>query len=140
MSFMHREGPIEKRRYAKRLRREQTDAERALWAKLHGRQLAGVKFRRQEPIGPYIVDFVSYGTKLIVELDGGHHNKPAEQVKDRERSAWLEGQGFRVIRFWNTDILWNVEGVLAEILEELGAAGDSPSPWPSPIEGEGTTR
>jgi len=105
--------------FARELRQSQTEAERSLWAKLRNRQLEGVKFRRQQPIGPYIVDFVSFERKLVLEIDGGQHNEPATQQRDEERTAWLKGQGYQVLRFWNNEILKNVEGVLERIREAL---------------------
>jgi very-short-patch-repair endonuclease len=102
---------------AKLLRRNQTDAEARLWFHLRRRQLDGFGFRRQHPIGPYIVDFACLAEKLIVELDGGQH---AEQVTaDEQRTKWLEGRGYRVIRFWNNDVLQNTDGVLQNILATL---------------------
>lgn len=117
---------------AKNLRRNMTDAERKLWSRLRAGQ-AGVKFRRQQPIGPYIVDFVCLDRRLIVELDGGQHADAVE--KDTARTQWLESQGFTVLRFWNNDIMSNIEGVWERIMQAL-----SPSPQPSPIEGEGANR
>ena len=102
---------------ARQLRRNQTDAERLLWSKLRNRQLEGRKARRQYVIGPYIVDFVFLEDRLIVELDGGQH---AEQVEgDAQRTAWLEMKGFRVLRFWNHEVLGNLEGVLEVIRRAL---------------------
>jgi adenine-specific DNA-methyltransferase len=105
--------PLEKRDQARRLRRDMTDAERKLWASLRGRALSGAKFRRQQAIGPYIVDFHCSEQRLVIELDGGQH---AEEwaACDRKRSAWLEARGYRVIRFWNSDVMRNLEGVLQE--------------------------
>jgi very-short-patch-repair endonuclease len=86
---------------ARFLRRNETDTEKRLWYRLRRQQLNGFRFRRQHPIGPFIVDFVCLSEKLIVELDGGQH---AEQITaDSERTAWLEGRGYRVLRFWNND-------------------------------------
>jgi len=99
-----------------------TDAERKLWQLLRSRQLGNVKFRRQVPIGPWIVDFVSFEQRLIVEADGGQHN---ENIKDTARDADLNSRGFQVIRFWNNEILANAEGVLTRIVEALERA---PSP------------
>ncbi len=99
---------------AKTLRRDGTLAEKALWRHLRARQLAGLKFRRQEPIGRYIVDFVCYERRLIVELDGGQH---AESTEDAARDAWLEREGFSVLRVWNNEVLENIEGVLQAIGE-----------------------
>ena len=105
--------------FARGLRHTQTSAERALWAHLSSRRLAGVKFRRQQPIGSYIVDFVSFERKLIIEIDGGRHDEIAARERDKERSAWLEGQGYRVLRFWNNEILGNAEGVFDSIRQAL---------------------
>ena len=110
---------------ARYLRRNLTDAETKLWNKLRNRQL-GYKFRRQVPRGSYIVDFMCAERKLIVEVDGGqHYDSEADKVRD----TYLRTQGYRVIRFWNHEVLGNIEGVLQELLSELKAA---PSPQPSP--------
>jgi len=98
---------------ARRLRRDSTDAEMRLWLKLRDRRLAGFKFIRQYLIGPYVVDFVCRDNKLIIEVDGGQH---AENAQDRTRDRDLAEEGFRVLRFWNTDVLSNIDGVLATIL------------------------
>jgi len=100
----------------KRLRVNSTDAERRLWAALRNRRLQGYKFRRQHPIGRFVVDFACTRHRLIVEADGGQH---AENEADERRTAWLESQGWRVIRFWNPDILRNPEGVVTMILQAL---------------------
>ena len=102
---------------ARNLRRKQTDAERKLWSKLRSRQFENSKFRRQEPIGKYIVDSVSLERELIIELDGGQHNQQSEMENDEVRTKWLEKKGFRVIRFWNNDVLQNIDGVAFKILE-----------------------
>jgi very-short-patch-repair endonuclease len=115
--------------YAKRLRRDQTEAERKLWSALRGRRLGAWKFKRQEQIGNYIVDFVCFGARLIVEADGSQH---AESAADERRDAWLNAQGFRVLRFWNNEILTNFDGVLTAISAAL-----PPLPNPSPARGEG---
>ena len=94
-------------------------AEKLLWQKLRARQLGGAKFRRQTPIGPYIVDFVSFEHRLVVEIDGGQHNASERGQHDLKRTAWLEAQGFRVLRFWNNQVLANLEGVLERTLQEL---------------------
>ncbi|MCD5416329.1 endonuclease domain-containing protein, partial [Candidatus Bipolaricaulota bacterium] len=96
-----------------------TEAEKLLWQKLRIRQLGGAKFRRQTPIGPYIVDFFSFEHRLVVEIDGGQHNTPQGQQYDLTRTAWLEAQGFRVLRFWSNEVLTNLEGVLERTLQEL---------------------
>ena len=96
---------------ARALRQRQTPTENLLWDRLRSAQL-GVKFYRQKPIGRFIVDFVCFERNLIVEADGLHH---ANSQYDLERDTWLEGQGFRVLRFWNHDITANLEGVLQTI-------------------------
>ena len=94
-----------------------TDAERKLWMGLNNRQVEGVKFRRQVPLGPYIADFVSHEGRLVIELDGGQH---ADRVDhDARRTAFLEGEGYRVLRFWNHDVLGNAEGVMKQIMITL---------------------
>ena len=100
---------------ARGLRRDATDAETLLWRRLRNRQLGGAKFRRQVPITPYIADFLCAETRLIIELDGGQHEVEA----DRARTIFLEAQGFRLIRFWNHDVLGNIEGVIETIAEAL---------------------
>ena len=104
---------------ARKLRRQQTDAERTLWAQLSSRRMQGVKFRRQQPIGPYIVDFVSLERRLVIEVDGGHHGEEVTMIRDRERAIWLKERGYEVIRFWNNDVQGNLEGVLDKISEAL---------------------
>jgi very-short-patch-repair endonuclease len=97
------------RSFAKQLRRNPTDAEHKLWQALRSRQLSNFKFRRQVPIGPYVADFVCPAEKLVIEIDGGQHAEDADY--DRRRTEALEREGYRVIRFWNNDVLSNVEGV-----------------------------
>jgi len=99
-------------RQAKTLRRNSTDAERRLWCALRDRRLAGLKFRRQQPIGRYVVDFVCQERRLVIEVDGGQHGPDV----DAPRTAHLEGCGYRVLRFWNPDVLTRLEDVLATIL------------------------
>jgi len=84
---------------AKQLRKNFTDAERALWRVLRSRQLAGYKFRRQQPLGPYIVDFVCFEARLVVEIDGGQHGEEEQLAHDSKRTAWLQNENFRVLRF-----------------------------------------
>jgi very-short-patch-repair endonuclease len=103
----------------RKLRQSHTDAERALWAKLRNKQLEGVKFRRQQPLGGYIVDFVSFERKIIVEIDGGQHNEEEASKKDEERTTWLRGRDYQVLRFWNNEVLVNTQGVLEKIREVL---------------------
>jgi adenine-specific DNA-methyltransferase len=94
-----------------------TDVERKLWCAVRDRRLQGFKFRRQATIGPYVVDFLCTEARLIVELDGGQHS---EEV-DAKRTAFLEADGYRVLRFWNSDVTESLDGVLERILEILGA-------------------
>ncbi|MBN1367235.1 MAG: endonuclease domain-containing protein [Dehalococcoidales bacterium] len=89
---------------ARELRHNQTDAERKLWSQLRNGHLNGVKFRRQQPIGNYIVDFISFDKKLIVEVDGGQHNDLFKMKEDQERTDYLESRDYRVVRFWNNDV------------------------------------
>ena len=104
---------------ARRLRRNMTPAENVLWRELRNRRLCGAKFRRQKPMGHYIVDFICDEAKLIVEIDGGQHGIEASRANDSVRTRWLEARGYRVMRFWNPDVLKNMEGVLSAISEEL---------------------
>ena len=102
---------------ARKLRRTSTDAERKLWHYLRNRNLDKQKFRRQHPLPPYVVDFVCLESKLIVELDGGQHLEQGS--RDEKRTAFLESLGFRVIRFWNDDVLLQPDLILEEILRHL---------------------
>ncbi|MCL4501446.1 MAG: endonuclease domain-containing protein [Deltaproteobacteria bacterium] len=97
------------------LRQRGTDAENRLWVHLKGKQLEGLKFRRQEAIGNFIADFVTYENRLVIELDGGQHAEENCQTNDIRRDEWLRSQGFRVLRFWNTEVLQNLEGVMETI-------------------------
>ncbi len=100
----------------RRLRRNATDAEMKLWFAVRDRRLAGHKFVRQESIGPYIADLVCRDCKLAIEIDGGQH---AENPRDQVRDAYLVSEGYRVLRFWNSDVLTNMNGVLETILYNL---------------------
>jgi very-short-patch-repair endonuclease len=114
------------REFARRMRAEPTDAERVLWLRLrHDIKLVGSHFRRQAAIGPFIVDFASRKAKLVIELDGGQHDW--QQAADVSRTQRIEAAGYRVLRFWNNDVLGNLEGVLNEIQSALPATPD-PSP------------
>lgn len=123
------------RERAKEMRSNPTEAERRLWSILRSKRLCGHKFKRQAVIAPYIVDFVSFKGRMIIEADGGHH---AEDARDAKRDAFLSRQGFRILRFWNTDILNQTESVGEAILNALepplpSAASRLP---PSPARGE----
>ncbi len=103
--------------YAKELRKNSTAAEKLLWHHLRAKQIITLKFRRQQAIGNYIVDFVCFERKLIIELDGGQHGEETGLRKDQERDRWLQSQGFKILRFWNNEIFKNIDGVLEKILE-----------------------
>jgi very-short-patch-repair endonuclease len=105
------------RDFARTLRKHSTEAEKLLWSRLRARQLDGVKFKRQVPMFGYVADFVALESKLIVEVDGGQHGIRLE--KDAERTDALRNAGYHVIRFWNNDVLTNIEGVLEIISQEL---------------------
>ncbi len=107
-----REG--QKRDTARALRRNSTDAERAIWRLLRDRRLEGIKFRRQVPIGPFVADFASITHRIVVELDGGQH---ADSLADKQRDAFLTSEGWQVLRFWNNDVMRNRDGVLESIAQ-----------------------
>ena len=112
------------------MRHTPTDTERRLWNRLRAKRLDGWKFRRQQPVGRYIVDFACLEARLVLEVDGSQH---AESARDEMRDEWLASQGFCVLRFWNNEVLQNEDGVVEKILEAL----QSPLPNPSPTGGEG---
>jgi very-short-patch-repair endonuclease len=123
---------------ARTLRRDLTKAERIIWYGLRAHRLDGAGFRRQTPIGPYIVDFVSHAAKLIVEIDGGQHFETGQEARDRRRDAFLAAKGFRVLRFNNHDVMTNRTGVLETI---AGAVREARAPsLPSPASGGGGER
>jgi very-short-patch-repair endonuclease len=101
---------------ARQLRQGSTDAERPMWSALRDRRLEKYKFRRQHPIGPYIVDFACTLHALVIELDGGQH---LDSITDAQRTVWLEARGWKAIRFWNNDVLDNTSGVVEAILGAL---------------------
>jgi len=123
--------------FARKLRKNMTDAERKLWSALKDRRFESCKFRRQVPMGRYIADFVCFERRLIVEVDGGQHS---ESMKDADRDAWFSSQGFRTLRFWNVDVFQALDGTLLAILDTLR---ETPHPsgaarlTPSPARGEG---
>ena len=114
----HRAVPKQRRSNARALRSNMTDAERKLWHRLRAHRFNGVTFRRQVPIGSYIADFVCLQARLIVEVDGGQHGTERDAIRD----AWLRQQSFRVLRFWNNDVLSNLDGVMQVIAEALAQA------------------
>ena len=119
--------------HARRLRRDATDAELRLWYYLRNRNLGGFKFKRQETIGLYVADFACVECRLIVEADGGQHGPS----KDARRTAYLEALGWRVLRFWNNDILRRTQSVLETILAVCDQRKEGkPSPCPLPHAGE----
>jgi len=124
------------RSFARALRRDLTPAERIVWHALRAHRLQGTGFRRQTPIGPYIVDFVSHGAKLVIEIDGGQHFEPQHHARDARRDAFLQSRGYRVARFSNHDVISNRDGVLTTILAMVDEA-KTPSP-PSPASGGGS--
>jgi very-short-patch-repair endonuclease len=117
---------------AKSLRKRSTDAEQLLWSRLRMDRFEGMKFRRQHPVGQYIVDFVCLEERLIIELDGGQHALADEVLKDRQRDAWLEKEGYTVVRFWDNEVLMNTGGVLDALRERLHRP---PSPQSPPLKG-----
>ena len=122
---------------ARKLRRTSTDVERKLWHRIRDKQVEDFRFRRQRPIGKYIVDFICLDAKLIIELDGGQHADSV--VLDEKRTVFLESLGYQVIRFWNNEVIENMDGVLARIQEELLRARANPTPA-LPLAGEGVDR
>ncbi len=104
---------------ARTLRHNMTEAEKKLWSRLRQNQMESLSFRRQHPIGNYIVDFWCSAVKLVIELDGGQHNHPVSREKDAVRTKNLENRGITVLRFWNPGVMKNVEGVLATVRETV---------------------
>jgi len=104
---------------ARRLRRDVTDAERVLWQRLRAIKPNGSHFRRQATIGPYFADFACHEKRLVIELDGGQHNTSQGVEADEKRTAFLQSRGYRVLRFWNNDVLGNIDGVMKAISEAL---------------------
>jgi very-short-patch-repair endonuclease len=114
-----------RRAVARKLRANTTPHERMLWRALKEIPVDGTHFRRQAPIGPYIVDFFCPAKRLIIELDGGHHNDDENAKRDRERQTWLEQEGYRVIRFWNSEIAGDLTAALERIYVELYGSRDA---------------
>jgi len=116
---------------ARELRKTMSDGERKLWRVLRGKQIDGAGFRRQHPIGRYIVDFVCLERRLVVEVDGGHHTEDDQIAHDARRDAWLNAEGYRVMRVPNTDVFNNITGVLDTIwaaLQEAAPVRSKPHP------------
>ena len=111
-----------------------SDAEKKLWYHLRGRKMDGHRFRRQVPIGSYIADFACLSARLVIELDGGQHNEEANEALDDRRTAWLETQGYRVLRFWNSAVLTETDSVTETIFNALShtQGADSTHPHPDP--------
>jgi very-short-patch-repair endonuclease len=109
--------PRKQKIFARRLRRTQTDVESRLWSRLRDRQICGAKFRRQHPLGPFIVDFCCVERRLAIELDGGQHSAQTEE--DGKRTLFLRRLGFRVLRLWDNEVLMNFEAVLEQIFQAL---------------------
>lgn len=117
----------EQRLFARKLRSQLTDCERLMWSRLRNRALAGLKFRRQHPCPPYVLDFYCAELRLVVELDGGQHYDEAGLERDRLRTAYLQRRGLEVLRFSNLDVLQNLEGVLTELLRWIEARTLTPT-------------
>ena len=124
------EGKGEGVERARKLRRAFTDAEKLLWSRLRDRQLGGLKFRRQYPIAGFFADFACTERHILIEIDGGQHTPH----RDERRTTMLESRGFQILRYWNNEVLGNIEGVLQDIL----SATSTPSPQPSPPRGRGS--
>ena len=123
------------RDFARQLRNNLTDAEKELWHYLRAEQLYSSKFRRQAAIGLYVVDFVCFELRIVIELDGGQHNEEEAKQYDARRTAWLNSQGFQVLRYWNHEVMKDVEAVV----EAIGTAiqNSSHSQISPPPQGEG---
>ena len=125
-----RGADLKSTRRARSLRRRSTRAEWVLWLALRDRRLGGLKFARQQPLGPYYADFVCREQQLIIEVDGGQH---ADSASDRRRDAYLNSLGYSIVRVWNNEVLGNLDGVLQMLASELKIA---PHPVPLPAGGE----
>ena len=123
------------RQLSRKLRKNSTDVERLLWQHLRLKQMGNFKFRRQHPLGKFIVDFICLEANLVIELDGGQHNEDKENKVDEIRTAWLEKQGLKVLRFWNHEVLNDLPIVKEVIWNALKI--DHPHPNPPPRKGEG---
>lgn len=119
--------------HAKAMRSKPTEAEQCLWYHLRAQRFMGLKFKRQKPVGSFIVDFICVQLRLIVEADGGQHGG----ARDNRRDAWLQAQGYTVLHFWNNDVLQNTESVLEMIRQVVLSLDPALSPGPSPASGRG---
>jgi len=129
----HREEQFDPRvPRARKLRRDMTDAERKLWWHLRRLPIEHSHFRRQATIGPYFADFACHERRLIIEVDGAQHNEPENVARDEERSDYLRSQGYRILRFWNNDVLKNIDGVMEAIFAVMHQNEESPPPLPPP--------
>ncbi len=115
--FIRNDPKLKKRR--KELRQNQTEAEKLIWSQLRDKRFYGVKFFRQYSFGPYILDFYSPDLRFAIELDGGQHSEQEQQEYDENRSAYLKAHDMKVIRFWNSEVMQNIEGVLVRIAEKV---------------------
>jgi len=122
MSFLRNDTCLLDRRRS--LRSSQTDAEKLLWSRLRNRQLNGLKFFRQYSVGPYIIDFYCPQQSLAIELDGGQHNMEEAREYDVERTKFLSGHGITVVRFWNNEVMRELDGVLEQVMKLVGCAGE----------------
>jgi very-short-patch-repair endonuclease len=119
-----------RRETARRLRLDQTDAEARLWRRLRHWPMHGTHFRRQVPLGPYVADFACMAARLVIEVDGSQHGEDKSILHDEARTRWLEAAGYRVIRFWNNDLVTNMDGVLESIYAAVhGASNAEPMPF-----------
>ncbi len=124
MKFLRNDPTLRQRR--RELRRNQTEAEKALWAQVRNKQFYGMKFFRQYSVGPYVLDFYCPTTRLAIELDGGQHNQCENKEYDTARSEYLKVHGIEVIRFWNHDVLLDMESVLCELGLKTKAPSNPP--------------
>ena len=120
-------GPVADKR-ARALRQRATDAERRLWRCLRGLKHEGLHFRRQAPFGRFVVDFACHRSRLILELDGSQHAEPENVVYDKRRTAYLESCGYRVVRIWNGEVFFNMDGLVEFISAECHRVGPPPKP------------
>ena len=115
---------------ARALRTNQTDTERKLWRELRQLKSLGFHFRRQVPIDRFIADFACFSARLVIEVDGGQHNLTAGAKADEQRDAYLRQHGYHVLRFWNNDVMGNLDGVMCEISNALSKKPPTPNPSP----------